>query len=1015
MKKKLKMPASLILAITILTQIFLYPNINNVKAAERHFVSYDIVKDNLGGFKLISKKLVEDLNCNAYIYEHVKSGAQLIFLDNKGEEKMFSVTFRTPSKDETGVNHIIEHSVLQGSKKYPVKDPFIQMSNRSLNTYLNAMTSCDFTMYPVSSKNSKDFSNLMKVYLDAVFYPNMVKDKRIFLEEGWRYELNSKEDDIKYNGIVYNEMKGNYSSPNRILYRAINQSLFPDTSYRYDAGGYPDDILKLTYEDFVKTYEKNYSPSNSYFFLCGDIDIKSTLKFIGEEYLNNFNKKAVNTELKLQAPFKEKNIKIEEYPVQENSSNENKTYFSSNYVISTALDKKTILGFTMLQQLLTEMPSSPLTKALRENGFSGDIATSFDMQRLQPVFSIIARNTNENQIKKFQKIIDNTLNSIVEKGFDKNLMDSVFNSYELSSRMVKVDDPLSYNILIMASWLYGGDPTLYLSNYSDFKEIKEKAHKGFFQELIKEYLIDNKHSSMVILRPSLGLDKKKEIETKNKLSEYKASLTEKNIEKLVKETHMLKEWQETPNSKEALASLPRLNREDINTKVKEYVTLEKKENGVKVLHHPIFTNGVDSITLYFDITKVPQEKIGYIYLLQGLLGKMDTENYNVEKLSEEIYLNSGGMSFSVNNFVKYKDPEVYYPKMAIDILSLTDKLPNNFKILHEIIYNTKLNDKARLKELINKMKTDKEIELTTNGFGLAVNTLSSYLSQSGRYDHYKNEEYYKFLCDLCANFENNSSDIISNLENVRDLIFNKRDMIVSYTGGKDTYKVFAKSFNDFSKKLSNKKVKNYNYNFYNFKVNEGLIAPSMVQYVAKGGNLKKAGYEVNGKLMVLQNILDSEYLWNSVRIKGGAYGVGMLLDNTNILFYSYRDPNLKETINAFNKIPEYLKNFNADEEQMTNYIVGTIGKLDCANDIMIKMMGPAAEGAIADNYYITGIKQSDIQKLREEIISTTAEDIRSLAKTIECILNQEYLCVVGGETKIRENKDQFIIINDVLN
>lgn len=1015
MMKRLNVVA-LVLSITISVQLVLPLSLYDVKALDiqNHIVSYKVKENSLGGFKLVSKSLVKDLNCNAYIYEHKKSGAQLIFLDNKSDEKMFSVTFRTPTKDDTGVNHIIEHSVLQGSKKYPVKDPFIQMSNRSLYTFLNAMTGSDYTIYPVSSKNYKDFHNLMSVYLDAVFYPNMLKDKRIFQEEGWRYELNSKEDELKYNGIVYNEMKGNYSSPERILNRGIVQSLFPDTSYKYDAGGYPDNIPDLTYENFLKTYKENYSPSNSYFFLSGNLDITKTLRFIGEEYLNNFHKKKVNTGIKIQKPFKERKVKRSKYSIQKNMPLNNKTYLSSNYVVGTALDNETVLGFSILEKLLAEMPASPLSKSLSEKGFGENVSVEFNFQYLQPVFTITAQNVNENQVEAFQQTIDKTLQDIVEKGLDDNLINSVFNNYRFSNAKAKSDNPLICNILIMRSWLYSGDPTLYLNANSDLLKIKEKANDRYFEKLIKKYLIDNKHASLVILSPVHELEEKKEKEQKNQLSSYKASLSQKKINELVKETKDLKAWQESSDSKESLDTLPSLSREDISTKTEEYTTIEKEENGVKVLHHPTSTNGIDYVALYFDTTKVPQDKLGYIYLLQEMLGKTDTKKYSKEKLSEEMILSSGEISFTINSYVKRGDAEIYYPKMVVNMLSLSKKLPKNFNTLKEIIYNTKLDDKQRLLELIHQMKMKKEMELMSNGLEVAVMRLSGYMSESGRYNNYKYGDLYNFLCGLSRDFESNSDEIIRNVKEVRDLIFNKQDMMASYTGGEYSYKIFDSCFNKFSKALRNDELKSYNYVFGDSKVNEGLIAPSLVQYVAKGGSLKKAGFKGSGKLAVLENILDSEYLWNNIRIKGGAYGAGMLSDNSNIIFYSYMDPNLKETIDIINKIPEYLRNFNVNEEQMTNYVIGTIGKLDNSKEVMKKSMGPAAIGVIADSYYITGTTPLDIQKEREETISTTAEDIRQFAPVVKSILKQGYLCVVGGETKITENKEEFITISDVI-
>lgn len=1019
MNGKLKSTVVLILAAVMTSQTLVLGSFNKVKALDLNSKScYAIAvgkKDTLGGFESVSKKWIQDLKCNAYEYKHPKTGARLIYLDNNNEDKMFSVTFRTPAKDDTGINHIIEHSVLQGSKNYPVKDPFIEMSKRSLNTFLNALTGCDYTMYPVSSKNNKDFENLMSIYLDAVFYPNIIKDKRIFQEEGWRYELNSTEEELKYNGIVYNEMKGNYSNPQVILNRAVAQSLFSDISYKYESGGYPEEIPNLTYEKLVNTYKEYYTPANSYFYLSGNLNIENTLKFIGENYLNNFDKKEVNTKIQFQKPFDERKIKTVEYSVQEGIPTENKTYLSSNYVVDTITNKDTALGFVILQTLLTGMPSSPVSKALKENGFGESISCQYNIQYQQPVFSINAQNTDESKKEKFQKVIDETLKDIVKKGFDKDLLNSVLNVYELSNRTIKGDFALMYNNLIIRSWIYDGDPTLYLNINSDMANIKDKIKKGYLEGLIQKYLLDNKHSSLVVLKTVHGLEEKKEAELKAKLVQIKSSLSKEDIHKLMQETKELNKWQETPNSQEALKTLPSLTCEDINSKAKEYTTIEKEENGIKILYHPIFTNGVDYIRLYFDTTKVPQEKLGYLYLLEEILGNLDTKNYTKEDLAEEVLNNSGGISIGNSTFVKSGDNNIYYPKMVVKILALKEKIPKSFELLKEIIYDSKLNDKARVKETIGNMKIMKEAQLMSSADAMAMQKVLSYMSESGKYNDYMNEEFYKFLCDLDKNFNSKGDEIIKNLEEVRNLVFNKQDMIASYTGEEKDYPNFSENFKNFSNNLRNQQLESQKYIFDSSDINEGIMTSSKVQYVVKGGDLKKAGYETNGKLQVLANILQGGYLWNNIRIKGGAYGANVSIDNSNVIFSSYRDPNLKETLDTIDEIPEYLKNFNASEEEMTDYVIGTIGKLDNANDMLAKFMGPAADGVIADGLYISNTKQEDLQKEREEIIATKAEDIRNLAPVIDALLKQDYLCVVGGETKIKENKKNFVIIKDILN
>jgi Zn-dependent M16 (insulinase) family peptidase len=831
--------------------------------------------DSLGGFVLVSKQWVEALKSNVYIYKHVKSGAHLIYLENDSKDKMMCINFRTPAKDNTGVNHVIEHSVLCGSKNYPVNEVVNQMSKQSLSTYLNAMTTDDKTMYPVASENDKDFQNLMGVYLDAVFYPNLLSNKKIFEQEGIRYELNSPSDELKYNGVVYNEMKGVYSSPDAILSRAIKQSLFPDTSYKYESGGLPDEMSKLTYDNVVKTYNKNYTPSNSYFYLYGKMDIDKTLKFIGDKYLNNFDKKDVDTNIELQKPFTKSVEKTAEYSIPKGTSTQNKTYLTLNYVIDKNTNKELVEAFSYLQVLLGGIPSSPITKALRDNGFGDNTSVSFDFSGVQPVLTIEAANVNENQKEQFKEVVNQTLENIVQNGFNSELLSSISKVVDLSQRMLKGNYALNYDDLIMRSWMNGGDPTAYLNMASDMSDIESKAKSGYFQDLIKKYLLENNHSSLLVLKSSPGLQDKKDAELKEKLAKYKASLSKEQVDDLVQNTQEFEKWQETPPTQEQLNSLPSLSLKDINTNVKQYTTIENNEQGIKVLEHPMFTNGVDYTTLYFDTTRVPQDKLGYIYLLSSVLGNIGTKNYTEGQLAEQELINTGGISFSPRNFVNHSNNNIYSPKMVVSLVGLNQNSAKYFDLLNEIIFNSNFSDKARLKAIIDDLKMSVEQNLAYDGNDLAIEKTLSYMSKSGMYNDYANEKLYSFLCDLDANFDKKSNEIVSNLQQVRDLIFNKNDMIASYTGDKANYNNFVNSLDGFSKNLQYPSAETNTYNFDNSKTNEGLIIPSNVQYVVKGGDIDKAGSTENGKFLVLQNILQSQYLWDNIRVKGGAYGAYM--------------------------------------------------------------------------------------------------------------------------------------------
>lgn len=963
------------------------------------------------GFKLISQKNINEIDSNTMVFNHEKTGARLIFLKNNDTNKTFSINFRTPPKDNTGVNHIIEHSVLNGSKKYPVKDPFLQMNKQSLKTFLNAFTASDYTSYPVSSKNEKDFFNLMSVYLDAVFYPNIYDNPYILMQEGWRHELTSKDAPLKYNGIVYSEMKGALSSPESALHSTINASLFPNSIYKWNSGGDPDSIPNLTKEQFLNTHKEYYSPSNSYIYLYGNLDILKSLKFIDEEYLNNFDKTNINTSIKPQKSFTKKQIVVDKYPISKGSSTKNKTFLSLNYVIDTVKNKEDILGFAILDKLLFGTDNSPLKKALIENQLGNTAYSQLDVQKLQPTYSIVVSNSEESKKDKFEKVIKKTLKEIVKNGFDKESLDAAFNSYEISTRLENsgASRGIGYSGSVMLGWLYDQDPTLYLEHNKDINNIKKKIEKKYFENLIEKYLLNNKHSSLVILKPSPGLEESKNTELKKKLEDYKKSLSPKEIENLVTQTNEFKKWQETPDSEEALNSLPSLSISDISKSIEKLPTVEREIDNIKILDHSLFTNNITFTNMYFDSSRIPQDKLLYLHLLSDMLGKVSTEKYDEKTLSKLVSSNTGSIRFNPKTFSKYKGNGEYYPKLAVSLNSLDENLLKSFELVEEIINKSKFDNKQNIKKLINEKISELESVVNNYTHSIALSRAISYISEEGKYNDLSIIEYYNFLRDLNKNYDSKFNDIQKNLNEVSNIIFNKNNLIVSYTGDKENYSKFEKSFKSISSKIKDGKFEPQKYEFDYSTKNEGLTLSSKVQNIAKVYDFTKLGYDYSGKMKVLNNILNNDYLWQEVRVKGGAYG-GMfdIAPTGRLVFLSYRDPNLKETLNVFDKAPDYLRNFKANDKDMTNHIIGTIGNIDAPLD-------PNQKGSIADMYYISNITDEDLQKERDEILNTKSEDIVSYTDMIEKAMKENYYCVVGSESKINENKDLFNSVKSAVN
>jgi len=958
------------------------------------------------GFKLVEEKNIKELNSKTRLFEHVKSGARLLHIENDDDNKVFSIGFRTPPKSSNGLPHILEHSVLCGSRKFPTKEPFVELIKGSLNTFLNAMTFSDKTIYPLASKNEKDFFNLMDVYLDAVFYPNIYAQPEILMQEGWHYELENKEDKLTYKGVVYNEMKGAFSSPEGILMRKVQESLFPDTAYGVESGGDPEFIPDLTHKEFIEYHKKYYHPSNSYICLYGDGNIDKQLQFISEGYLNNFDKIAVESAIQLQKPFSEMQEVKMDYPISADDDEASKTFLSLNFVSGDNISRPELhLAFEILEYLLLESAAAPLKKALVDAEIGKDVFGSFDNSILQPVFTIVVKNSNESEKEKFKEIVFTTLKNLVKDGIDKKLIEACINITEFKLREADLGGfpkGLYYYITSMDSWLYDKDPTMHLEYESYLSKIKSALTTNYFEELIEKYLLNNTHSSMVILNGKKGLAQQKDKIAQDKLAKYKASLSEQEILKIVADAKALKERQMTPDSVEVLETIPLLKLTDIETKVEELPIKEKDELGVKVLAHDIFTNKIAYINILFDAKKVDMELLPYITLLSTLLGRVSTKNTNYSDLSNEVNIHTGGIHFATDVYGENENFEKYSPKLVLKAKALANKIPKLFDIMAEIVGTTKFDEKKRMKELIQQLKSRQEMKIVDRGHMSAAARLTSHFSPASAYiEKTTGITFYKFIDEIERDFDNKWEEICENLNKVSKLIFNKNNLIISVTGEDDIYNAFASQLSKIINILGQEKLPDVGYDFEMSQDNEGLLTSSDVQYVAKGYNFIKSGYAYSGKMLVLKTIASLDYLWNRVRVQGGAYGgFASIARSGNIVFVSYRDPNVKETLAAYDGICEYVGTFEASEREMTKYIIGTISELDSP-------LTPSMKGERATAYYIRGISHAQRQKEREEVLNTKPEDIKAFSAMIDDVIKQNYFCVLGNETKLKDNKDIF--------
>lgn len=957
-------------------------------------------------YEIIEQRRIEELNSDSCLLKHKKTGAKVALLANDDENKVFYIGFRTPPEDSTGVAHILEHSVLCGSRHFPVKDPFVELAQGSLNTFLNAMTYPDKTVYPVASCNDKDFQNLMHVYLDAVFYPNIYQEEKIFRQEGWHYQLEDTADELRINGVVYNEMKGAFSSPDDVLDREVFNSLFPDTPYGVESGGDPACIPDLTYENFLKFHGRYYHPANSYIYLYGNMDMAEKLNWIDEQYLSHFEALTIDSGISEQPHF-DKPVEIKkEYPITDSEPLHDNAYLSYNAVIGNSLDKELYLAFQILDYVLCSAPGAPLKQALIDAGIGKDIYSVYENGIKQPYFSIVAKNANLSQKEEFLSVIRDTLEKLCQEGIDKKALKAAVNYYEFKYREADFGSypkGLMYGLQVLDSWLYDEKaPFIHVEAAGTFRSMKEKTETDYFEKLIREYLLDNTHRSVVLVEPVRGLAAKQEKEQKTKLAAIKASMSEQELEKLTEETKALTAYQEAPDSEEAVASIPLLRREDMKKEAEGYQNREEICGDTLILHHDIFTNGIGYIKLLFDIGSVPKELFPYIGIYKAVLGLMDTEHYSYGDFFNEVNLQTGGIATAVTTYTNSKNIDEYRIMFEVRIKALYEKLEQAFSLMREMMLHTIFDDEKRLHEIISETRSRVQANFMSAGHTLAALRAMSYFSGPAAVsEQFSGLPLYRLLEELDEHFEEKKAGLISNLKALTEMIFRPENLLVDYTAEEKGNRGLTEMVKKLKAELCTKPVKKEQYAPVLKKKNEGLLSSAQIQYVCRAGNFVKKGHPYTGALKVLRVIMGYEYLWNQVRVKGGAYGCMCSFGKSgDSYFVSYRDPNLKKTIEAYQRASEFVRNFEADERTMTKFIIGAVSE----NDMPLT---PSAKGSRSLGAYLSHVTAEETQKERDEMLSVTPDDIRRLADYLDAFMSYECLCVVGNEEKIREQAELF--------
>lgn len=960
----------------------------------------------LAEYEILDEHRVEDVQSDGFILRHKKSGARIAILSNNDDNKVFYIGFRTPPEDETGVPHIIEHTTLCGSKKFPVKDPFIELAKGSLNTFLNAMTYPDKTVYPVASCNDQDFKNLMDVYLDAVFNPNITKYEEIFKQEGWHYELTGKDDELKINGVVYNEMKGAYSSPDEVLSSQIYRSLFPDNTYSKDSGGNPEYIPRLTYEAYLDFYHKYYHPSNSYIYLYGDMDVVERLEWLDKEYLSLYDYKKVNSEINKQPAFDAiKNVEAQ-YSITMDDSQENKTYLSYNRVVGDTLDEMLYQAFDVLDYALVSSPGAPVKQALIDAGIGDDVYGSYDAGILQPVFSFVAKNANASQADEFESIIENTLKEVVKTGINKEALLAGINSSEFKFREAdfgQFPKGLLFGLNCLDSWLFDDmKPFIHLECLGTFAKLRKAVDTDYFEKLIQEYLLDNTHGSSVTVKPKRGLGNEREEALAKELSDYKASLSDEEIKKLIEDTEHLKKYQEEPSSDEDLRKLPMLTRADMKKNAMPFSNIEDELSDVKIVRHDIESNGIDYISFLFDAGDFAQSELGYLGFFTNALGLVSTEKYSYTDLANATNIYTGGISTGTASHPDIKDRNNFVFKFEVKLKVLEKNLDKALELMEQMLLSSDFTDTKRLGELVAQIKARLQANLSSSGHLVAaMRSMSSFSRYALYQDELKGIAFYRSICHIEKELSESPKSVSDKLAAIAKKLFARNRMLISFTGNNEAYgnakpsleKVIA-GFDKMSA-VGNQAEVHFN------TAKEAFIDASQIQYVAKTGDFICEGYEYTGALRLLRVILSYDYLWINVRVKGGAYGcMNTFLRSGESYFVSYRDPNLSDTLDVYDRIPEYIKNFSPDERDMTKYIIGTFSALDTP-------MNPEAKGSRSLSAYLEGITYEQIQKERNEILNAQPEDIRRLADLVEAVLKKDSICVIGNENMIKESAGLF--------
>ncbi len=955
----------------------------------------------LHGFTLEQKQFVKELDGECYLFRHVKSGARLLKVVSKDDNKVFSVAFKTPPPDDTGIPHIMEHSVLNGSEHFPVKSPFDVLSQGSLNTFLNAMTSSDYTVYPVASRNDKDFANLMHVYLDAVFKPLLHRDPRILQQEGWHYELESPAGPLTYKGVVYNEMKGAYSAPERQLDFLMSKALFPENHYANSSGGHPDAIPQLTQEQFKDFHKKYYHPANSYLYLYGNGDMDKELAFINANYLSGYDAIAVDSRIPPQKPLAEPKRVLGHYGVPEGTAVAAKTYIARSSVYGLNIDQELNIALEILAEALVNHQAAPLRLALQKAGIGQDVSAYADSIQ-QPVFTVTVTNAEGEDLERFEQAYRDTLKEVAAKGFDRTTLEGIINRHEFSLREGRgAFTGIMGAMMAAPGWLFGDSPFITLSFNKELATIRSKLDQKYFEKLCAKALLNNPHACTVVLQPKPGLEKDLAAELERKLAAIKAKMSPEEIARIVTQTKELLAYQQRQDDPAALQTIPLLEIADIEKKQEDLPLKKESLAGTPLLHFDTFTKGIVYLDLYFDAGAVGQELIPYVQLYSELVGLMSTDALAYGDLENQVNLHTGGIATSLNALAVQRRDDRLKPFFMMRGKAMPEKVGRMAELMAQQLLHSKWDDEARLREMLLRTKAQFDQRLAYMGLNIAMNRLGSYISNRGAYqDLTSGFGFYQFLSGICR--ETDLKGIAAKLKAVQGKLVNQGALQVGVTCQGEQLQAVRESLPAMLLSgLPKAEFKAVEYLFAKEPLNEGFQDASKVQYVLKGCDYKKLGFQYSGKMNVLSQLLSTVYLQNTIRVQGGAYGGFAVMDDAGMLaFASYRDPNLKKTVENYLGASRFLSDLTLEERDLRRLIIGTISDWD-------RPLNPSQKGALAVRRHLRGDTTAMLQQERDEILGTTLADLKGFARMVADVMAQDILCVVGNEKKIADEKELF--------